>query len=252
MSVFACADLHGCKWAWDAIKDFLKPEDKLYFLGDAADRGPDGWVIMKELLADPRVTYIKGNHEDLMIKAVGKCNPTTFHPNDFFWDKYIELWFANGGSATYESFRADPDRFKVIEQVKNLPFVAAYHNTSNETVYLLHAGCNANDIDNLTERNAIWDRTHYMLNDWDGRPNEVIVHGHTPIPIMVEDQDKIATAFSNSYQHTDIIEPGAYWYAKGHKVNIDCGAVFTGVMVMINLDTWDEEIFYQEAENEKS
>ena len=39
MAVYACADLHGQGWAWDAIKNRLAPSDYLYFLGDAADRG---------------------------------------------------------------------------------------------------------------------------------------------------------------------------------------------------------------------
>jgi hypothetical protein len=46
-----------------------------------------------------------------------------------------------------------------------------------------------------------------------------------------------------------MIEPGAYWYAGGHKVNIDCGCVFTDTIVLLNLDTWDEEIFFAEDDN---
>ena len=37
MAVYACADLHGQGWAWDAIKNRLAPSDYLYFLGDAGD-----------------------------------------------------------------------------------------------------------------------------------------------------------------------------------------------------------------------
>lgn len=46
MATYACADLHGQGWAWDAIKSRLAPSDYLYFLGDAVDRGPDGVRIM--------------------------------------------------------------------------------------------------------------------------------------------------------------------------------------------------------------
>ena len=249
MSVYACADLHGCRWAWDAIRNHLQPEDKLYFLGDAADRDTDGWQIMKELLADPRVIYIKGNHEQLLLDAVGNCSPETFDPNDFHWDNAMNNWFMNGGESTYDSFLVDPDRFNVIRELKNLPFIACYHNINNENVYLIHAGCNAHDINNLNEDDAIWDRFHYRLNRWDGDDNEVIVHGHTPIPCMVQEQDEIANFYSDEelpIRNSDMIEPGAYWYACGHKVNIDCGCVFTDICVLLNLDTWDEEIFYKE------
>ena len=253
MSVYACADLHGCRWAWDAIRNHLQPEDKLYFLGDAADRGADGWQIMKELLADPRVMYIKGNHEQLLLDAIGNCSPETFDPDDFHWDNAMNNWFMNGGGSTYNSFLADPDRFNVIRELKNLPFIACYYNINNENIYLVHAGCNAHDINNLNEDDAIWDRFHYRFNRWDGDDNEVIVHGHTPIPLMVQEQDEIANFFSDEelpIRNGDMIEPGAYWYAGGHKVNIDCGCVFTDVCVLLNLDTWDEEIFYPEDNNE--
>ena len=57
---FALSDLHGQWGLWQQIKQFLNQDDKLYFLGDAIDRGPKGYEIMKELLCDSRVTYIMG------------------------------------------------------------------------------------------------------------------------------------------------------------------------------------------------
>ena len=45
------------------------PECTIVYGGDAADRGPDGYRIIKELLNDPQIIYIYGNHEDLFIKA---------------------------------------------------------------------------------------------------------------------------------------------------------------------------------------
>lgn len=40
MAVYALSDLHGYLDLYKQIKEFLKPEDKVYFLGDAGDRGP--------------------------------------------------------------------------------------------------------------------------------------------------------------------------------------------------------------------
>ena len=42
MATYACSDLHGNWELWAEIKKFLKPDDTLYYLGDATDRGPDG------------------------------------------------------------------------------------------------------------------------------------------------------------------------------------------------------------------
>ena len=39
------SDLHGMLHFYKAIKDILKPEDTVYFLGDAGDCGPHPWVL---------------------------------------------------------------------------------------------------------------------------------------------------------------------------------------------------------------
>ena len=64
---YVVSDLHGNGLLWDKIKEKLNVDDTLYFLGDAIDRGPDGLYIMLDMLNDPRVTYIKGNHEQFVI-----------------------------------------------------------------------------------------------------------------------------------------------------------------------------------------
>ena len=93
MATYAFTDLHGQYELWKQIKEFCQPDDKLYFLGDAADRGIDGVRIMVELLADPRVIYLKGNHE-------------YFIENFFFnnsTQEALEIWAKNGGEPTQKA-----------------------------------------------------------------------------------------------------------------------------------------------------
>ena len=66
--VYAVSDLHGMYGLWEKIKNYIDETDTIYFLGDAADRGPHGIKIMKELFTDKRVKYILGNHEDIMSR----------------------------------------------------------------------------------------------------------------------------------------------------------------------------------------
>ena len=97
MAVYACADLHGQGWAWDAIKNRLVHSDYLYFLGDAADRGPDGVRIMQEILDRPNTTYIQGNHEQMML--------------DGMYGSYdeLDLWAYNGGWSTQKVLANMPE-----------------------------------------------------------------------------------------------------------------------------------------------
>ena len=81
MAIYACSDLHGNWELWLEIKKFLKPEDKMFFLGDAADRGDSGWTILKEMLNDKRITYIAGNHDIMLADRIS--NPNNYDNNIF-------------------------------------------------------------------------------------------------------------------------------------------------------------------------
>ena len=80
--IFFFTDIHGMYDLYRAIMDFCNEQDSeatIIFGGDACDRGRDGYKIMKELLANPRVVYLKGNHEDLFVKAAYEIKDE-FHP----------------------------------------------------------------------------------------------------------------------------------------------------------------------------
>ena len=237
MSVWAFSDIHGQRALFDAVMAKIGPNDTVYFLGDAIDRGPDGWAILKELLADPRVIFIKGNHEDMM------CNALKDYPNLPCWSEEMTVWSWNGYEPTiYAIENEDKDIvINILNRVKNLPAYATYTNPSGDIFWISHAGCdyNENGIEAQKYEDLIWDRNHFIPNKWyhDGPDNLFILHGHTPIPFLVEEL---------SMYHEDIpeeIEPGAYYYAGGHKICIDCGAHFTKQTVLLNLDTFDEEVF---------
>ena len=233
MAVYACSDFHGCIDFYKAIKNFIKPEDKVYFLGDAGDRGPEPWETIKAIAKDPQFIYIKGNHEDMLVKAMRDCIE-----NDYMGG--YRLLANNGGSRTFDEAMNEEDPKGWMNYLDKLPLYEVYENAQGETIYLSHAGftpwinVNLNKVAVPGERSLLWDREHFYENfdeGWD--PNAIIVHGHTPIPYLWDD-----LRVPEEYQ-----EKGAFWYADGRKLCIDTGAVWTGHCVLVNLDTWDEEIF---------
>ena len=231
MAVYACSDLHGMLHFYRAIKDMLEPEDKVYFLGDAGDRGPHPWECIKTILEDPQFIYIKGNHEDMLVKALGRG-----------YGRDYNLLRSNGGKDTYHQCLEEPDWADWRSKMRDLPTKATYVNTQGETVYLSHAGftpwaADEGTLGMIWDEDLIWDRDHF-LDKWpedEMFQKAIVVHGHTPIPFLLEEIDPACRMGE--------IEPGALWYASGKKCCIDCGAVFTGYCVLLNLDTWDEEVF---------
>lgn len=234
MAVYACSDLHGMLRFYKAVKEMLQPEDVVYFLGDAGDRGPEPWECIKTILNDPQFIYIKGNHEDMLVDAMG-------HGYGSAW----ALLRSNGGKKTCEAAMDEPDWKEWRAKLAALPTKATYTNTQGQTVYLSHAGFTPSTDHQgqmrwMWDRDLIWDRDHFF-DEW---PEDeifqkaVVVHGHTPIPYLLDEIDSACTMGE--------IEPGALWYADGKKCCIDCGAVFTGIFVLIDLDTWEEHVFNSE------
>jgi len=110
MRLFAIGDIHGRADLLELLLRKLFTEeklnllvDKLIFLGDYMDRGPDSSRVV-ELVKNLQemhmnnVICLYGNHEDLMIKAVDQVGD----PDDPWGSDY--WWRVNGGDQTVQSF----------------------------------------------------------------------------------------------------------------------------------------------------
>ncbi len=70
--IFFFTDIHGMYDLYRAIMNYCNeqdPEAMIIFGGDACDRGRHGYKIMKELLDNPYVVYLRGNHEEMFCNA---------------------------------------------------------------------------------------------------------------------------------------------------------------------------------------
>jgi hypothetical protein len=151
------------------------------------------------------------------------------------------VWNINGNEPTLSAIKEDnPDDVReYLNRASNLPIFSRYTNEYGDEFWLSHAGCDyVKNINELSEEDLIWDRNHFIPNRWyhDNPDNIYIIHGHTPIPYLVEE-------LSYFEEMPEEIPPGIFIYAGGHKIDIDCGAHYTDCTVLLNLDTWEEEVF---------
>jgi hypothetical protein len=229
MSTYAVSDLHGRYELWSQIRKFLKEDDTLYVLGDCIDRQTGGLSILQEAIEDPRCVVLCGNHEDMMMNALDE------EVQYGYSDYWIWRWFQNGGQVTYDEWQEAGRDFGWISRIKALPLWAEYTNVHGDNILMTHSGClpkRGYGFDPSLRRLWIWDRDHLKEKRWHRDENEFVVHGHTPIAIMPQFGGK----------NIDI-EPGAFYYCEGHKINIDNGSVWTGQTCLLDLDTFDEHIF---------
>jgi serine/threonine protein phosphatase 1 len=236
MANYVTADLHGNYNLWEEIKDYLKRDDILYFLGDAIDRGPRGFEILKEMLDDPRIVFIRGNHEDMMLNsfiATGRAGT-----------EYFKQWKKNGGGETLNNMHSlnltTKEKIDYVDKIRELPTVITYINKNNTFFWMSHAGAMPTEkyqalFDYEKEYSDMWDRKHFLElwpQDWE---NIKIIHGHTPVQLMYTFDKRISTSL------------GAFplIYENGHKINLDTGAIWTNQIGLYNLDTEAVEVIFK-------
>lgn len=239
MSTYCCSDLHGCYHLWKQIQNFLKPDDKLIFLGDAIDRQPHGMTILREMMEDSRVTCLLGNHEDMMYYAASNVEPqwTNFYFSD---------WMNNGGFDTANIFTKmrKKTQNKILDYIRDMGTLYPYYNEQGQLIYLSHAGFTPNPKWTKEEWNALeystnlyWDREHFN-DQWPTEYSDVyIIHGHTPVPYLTN----IVPKTKEGWQ--------IYNYCDNHKVDIDLMSFESGVAALLNLDTWMVTYFYDSTIN---
>lgn len=228
MSIYACSDLHGRLDLYHAINSWLKEDDKVIFAGDAIDRGPFCLETSLAILDNPQWIYLKGNHEDLMLKA--------FDTKDF------SLWFYNGGDKTFYDIKekwGEPKAFYSFE-IQHLSTWYYYKNSNGNSIIVCHAGFTPNHIPSDYE--LLWDRDH-LSKPWPEKDKfdssiggsvdtTFIVHGHTPVQSIISEDGA----------------PQVLRYNNGHQIDIDLGSVWSDCTALINLDTFDAHYFTPQGE----
>ncbi len=251
MSVFYFTDVHGQKDLFIAMRDWCYKQDPncvIIYGGDACDRGPDGYEIMKMILADDHFFYIKGNHEDMFVNAARVLLPICKNTLDMDYDKakhivrarsnmcqavfdedvYASVW--NGGEDTLVKWILDGAKEDFINSIDNLHYTAQYKNIDFchagyfydgfKNVFDIESHQSNGSINSFITRGLIWDRT-YLADSW--KHNRIAVFGHTPTQYLE----------SIIYQKIELSKPKAWL----NKIDMDTGMTFFGVGYVLDVDT---------------
>ncbi|WEK45128.1 MAG: metallophosphoesterase [Candidatus Andeanibacterium colombiense] len=136
---------------------------RIVMLGDYVDRGPDSAGVVRLLRERERqydLVCLKGNHEDLMIRACDGGDPG--------------LWLRNGGEETLRSYRgAVPP--EDLAWLRALPVRFG----DGRRIYV-HGGLKPHvPLDEQDDEACMWIRTPFLEAPAGAFPAHV-VHGHTP------------------------------------------------------------------------
>ena len=202
--IYVLSDIHGNERRFNSIlkQINLQSEDTLYVLGDVIDRYPGGIRILRELMAMPNAKLLLGNHEYMMLRALG--TPYDDNVDD---GRALEHWYRNGGDVTHAYWKRirKTTRREILEFLHNLPVSLDIRVNSME-YKLVHGAPPENYDFDPKYKNAI----HYAVwkrldADEPQSPASTLIFGHTPT-LYYQDHDPMEVCWMD------------------HRVGIDCGS----------------------------
>ncbi len=207
---FAIGDIHGrldlLERAFDAIDQRADgAEQRIICLGDLVDRGAESRGVIEFLMRAKGVRCLKGNHEDLMLRAMRRRDAES-----------VSQWLQNGGAATLISYGASGrfDQSMDLVDERHLDWIEALPVAIEDPnrIYV-HAGLTPGvRLADQDEDTLLWIRERFLrVEAIDEFPDgKHIVHGHTPIWAGKPDAARPEQL--------------------GHRTNLDTGAYMTGVL----------------------
>lgn len=198
-------DLHGhkrnLKKALDKV-DFNFEKDILISVGDLIDRGPDSKALLEQFLETENFLFVRGNHEQMMIKG------RTFSD--------LMLWYTNGGRWSEDVPRNELDKLR--HQLTKIPYAMEveisgrwYGVTHGDIVPEITSWEKLCSMilsgDSFIKENILWARDIIDCPEWFSKPEytiqevDYVIHGHTPVeePMIIGNRIYIDTgaAFGN-------------------------------------------------------
>jgi serine/threonine protein phosphatase 1 len=223
------SDIHGEIKLFERLLadvNYNSSQDQLILLGDYVDRGPNSRKVLEKVieLKSDGAFVLKGNHEDMMIKAL-----TT--DEEYSWKNWINR---NGGRKTLESYGLNESEFVVQDDEqfikpmlhdetldRHLNFIQKLdHFIELEEYIFVHAGVHPNQTIGETEQYTLmWIREEFH-KAYAGE--KTVIFGHTPT-IHLHNNHSV-------------------YFGENNIIGIDGGAVFGGQLNCLELPS--KEVHY--------
>ena len=180
-------DIHGNVITVKAlVEEQIKPSrsDRLFFLGDYIDRGPDAKGVIDYIINlrqdEFDVTTLRGNHEDYLLRTFDNETTQKNFLGITYRNQLKKEWFKYGGRETLKSFGIS-DVHQIPEQYISWMRSLRYW-VELDSVILVHAGMNFLIEDPFEDtQSMLWIKEFKVIPEKIG--NRKVIHGHVPISL---------------------------------------------------------------------
>lgn len=230
MSTYVMSDLHGCKEEFDAMLETIQYStecDEMWILGDICDRGKEPIPLLKEIIQEPSMHIIFGNHEiwfekyaETLIDAkTGSMEMT---------DELMCWLHNNGGFRTADQFMdlSFPECHDIRLYLEENKKFYQYLTIHGKKYLLIHAGIEKKYLSPTLHLSSVPDHSLAWSHiDIDDNPFEdvTMIVGHTPTFL-----------YGKQYENHII-------HSKNNTLfHIDCGCIYGRTLSCIRLDDLNE------------
>lgn len=227
--VYVTSDLHGYplnKFRTLLEKAGFSQNDFLYVLGDVIDRGTDGIVILRWLMAQPNAQLILGNHEAMMLACSFLFDEITEKSIASLTDEKLDsysTWVLNGGEPTLKALRklGKEEIEYILEYLQDAPLYETV-SAGGRDFLLTHSGLGSFEkgkkLSEYSAHDLLWNRPELDTEYYRGITT---VFGHTPT-LLFGDEYAGKAIFTETW------------------INIDTGAACGRSPMLLRLDDLKE------------
>ena len=184
-NIFVIGDIHGC---FDKLQMLMQEipidldHDKLVFIGDYIDRGPQSFEVVDYLVRlqrrYPAIIFLKGNHEAMLENYLTGVDRFTYLLNggQQTLDEYLNHTAQSGSSPVPREHTAFFDSLVLYHQTEDYIFV--------------HAGLRKKiPLEKQKSEDLLWIRDAFISTDYDF--GKLVIFGHTPFQKPLVEKNKI-------------------------------------------------------------
>ena len=236
---YAISDVHAHTKTFEEFLEMLGPDDKVYFLGDAIDKGDGSLEVLKHVIKDKRFVFLMGNHEYMLYSwlyysRIYDTNKESLSDEECEFYKTLSYnafldYMMNDGWRTLEAYADEPEEIQdeIFEYLSKLPLQVKI-NINGQDFILAHAQpdlglgekvtisqCNLESSIKAKYERIVWEREFFKTYE-----NNIIITGHSIV------QSYFGTCMPFSEGRYAPVADKNDWFAcvePGEWYDIDCG-----------------------------